>query len=188
MEQTVALIGFGEAGSTFARAAGWRSAARGWDPLPERRAAMAACGIKDVGSAKDALDGAGLVLSLVTADRALLAAQNYAALVSAGALWCDMNSVAPETKRAAASAIEAQGGRYVDVAVLAPVDPARLGVPLLLAGPAANEAEAALRQAGFSNVRAVGAEVGEDSLGDGQGHRGADSGNDAGLPTGRRDR
>jgi 3-hydroxyisobutyrate dehydrogenase-like beta-hydroxyacid dehydrogenase len=74
-----------------------------------------------------------------------------------------MNSVAPETKRAAAAAIEARGGRYVDVAVLAPVNPARLAVPLLLAGPAAEEAEAALRQAGFTNVRAVGAEVGKAS-------------------------
>ena len=37
----VALVGFGEAGESFARAQGWRGEARGWDVLPERRAAMA---------------------------------------------------------------------------------------------------------------------------------------------------
>ena len=106
---------------------------------------------------------AELVLSLVTADQALPAAQAYAADLPKGAFWCDMNSVAPDTKRAAAAAVEAAGGRYVDVAVLAPVDPARLGVPLLVAGPAAEYAEAALRDACFSNVRVVGAEVGKAS-------------------------
>jgi len=74
-----------------------------------------------------------------------------------------MNSVAPETKRAAASAIEAAGGRYIDVAVLAPVEPARLGVPLLISGDAADEALLMLRSIGFGNLRVVGAEVGRAS-------------------------
>lgn len=155
MDSAIALIGFGEAGSTFARAAGWGQQLRVWDLLPERRVAA--------DSAEEALTGAALVLSLVTADQALAAAEAYAPLLQRGALWCDMNSVAPETKRAAAKAVEAAGGHYVDVAVLAPVDPARLAVPLLLAGPLAVEAEAALLGAGFSNVRAVSGEVGKAS-------------------------
>jgi hypothetical protein len=53
----------------------------------------------------------------------------------------------------------AADGRYVDVALLAPVEPGRLAVPLLLAGPPAAAAEFALRDAGFSNVRVVNAEV-----------------------------
>lgn len=163
MEQTLALIGFGEAGSTFARAGEWGGKARGWDLLEARRVAMPECGMTAAGSAREALEGAALVLSLVTADQALMAARDYASAVAKGALWCDMNSVAPQTKRAAAEAIEAAGGRYVDVAVLAPVDPARLAVPLLVAGPSAGDAEAALRDAGFSNVRVVGDEVGKAS-------------------------
>ncbi len=155
MDNPIALIGFGEAGSTFARAAGWGERARAWDLLPARRVNAA--------SAQAALAGAPLVLSLVTADQALAVAQAYAVHLAPGALWCDMNSVAPATKRAAAAVIEAAGGRYVDVAVLAPVDPARLAVPLLLAGLAAPDAEAALRAAGFSNVRVVGSEVGKAS-------------------------
>ena len=159
----LALIGFGEAGSTFARAAGWEERARGWDVLPARRAAMADAGVIAAESAAAALAGAPLVLSLVTADQALPAAQDYAASLMPGALWCDCNSVGPDTKRAAARAVEAAGGRYVDVAVLAPVNPVRLNVPLLLAGPAAEEAAAALGALGFANIRVVGAEVGRAS-------------------------
>jgi 3-hydroxyisobutyrate dehydrogenase-like beta-hydroxyacid dehydrogenase len=160
---SISLIGFGEAASTFAAAAGWAARARAWDIAPARAEAMAQISVTTAPSPAEALAGAPLVLSLVTADSALPAAQDYAPLLAPGALFCDMNSVAPETKRAAALAVEAAGARYVDVAVLAPVDPARMAVPLLLAGPAADAAEAALRAAGFSNLRVVGAEVGRAS-------------------------
>ena len=163
MEMNIALIGFGEAGSTFAEAAGWESAAAAYDLLPARRAAMEAAGVLVCAAAEDALADADLVLSLVTADAALSAAKDYAALLQPGALWCDMNSVAPDTKRAAARAVEAAGGRYVDVAVLAPVNPARMNVPLLVSGAAADKAAEALRAAGFANVRVVGSEVGRAS-------------------------
>ena len=112
--------------------------------------------------AATALANAEIVLSLVTADSALPAAQDYAPLLPAGALWCDMNSVAPGTKQAAAAAVEAAGGRYVDVAVMAPVGD-DLAVPLLLAGPASSEADAALSQLGFTRRRVVGGEVGRAS-------------------------
>jgi 3-hydroxyisobutyrate dehydrogenase-like beta-hydroxyacid dehydrogenase len=163
MSNKLALIGFGEAGSTFARLARWGPAACAWDIRRTRQQAMRAAGVADAADAAEALAQASLVLSLVTADQALQAATDYAPLLNAGAIWCDMNSVAPGTKRAAAQAVEAGGGRYVDVAVLAPVDPAGLAVPLLLSGPPAASAEAALRQAGFANVRVIGAEVGQAS-------------------------
>ena len=62
-----------------------------------------------------------------------------------------------------ARAIEGTGGRYVDVAVMAPVDPARLSVPLLLSGLYAAAGEVALRALGFSNVRILPGEVGRAS-------------------------
>jgi 3-hydroxyisobutyrate dehydrogenase-like beta-hydroxyacid dehydrogenase len=158
----VALIGFGEAGSTFACAGEWGAAARGWDIVAQRRAAMAECGVEVAGDAAAALQGADIVLSLVTADSALPAARDYAQLLPAGALWCDMNSVAPETKRAAAEAVEAAGGCYVDVAVMAPVDKG-LAVPLLIAGPRADVARQMLETLGFTSTRIVGDEVGRAS-------------------------
>ena len=161
----MALIGFGEAGGGFARAAGWKTA-RGWDVLAARRAAMAVQGVLAGASPADALADAQCVLSLVTADAALNAARDYAPLMPPRALWLDMNSIAPATKRAAAEAVLAAGGRYVDVAVMAPVDNSAngaLAVPLLLAGPDADEAQELLAALGFNNIRIVGDEVGRAS-------------------------
>jgi 3-hydroxyisobutyrate dehydrogenase-like beta-hydroxyacid dehydrogenase len=110
-----------------------------------------------------ALRGADAAFCVVTADQALIAAENYGPLLEPGALWLDMNSVAPETKRAAAALIEAAGGRYVDVAVMAPVQPAARAVPLLVSGPHADDAVGLLARSGFTNVRKVGAEVGRAS-------------------------
>ena len=158
----VALVGFGEAGEAFAGSPEWRGDARGWDVLPERRAAMERCGVENADSAAEALADRAFLLSLVTADAALDAAREYAPLLPEGALWCDMNSVAPDTKLEAAAAIEAAGGRYVDVAVMAPVDQG-LAVLLLVSGPHALAAQPLLEALGFSNLRVVGDEVGRAS-------------------------
>ncbi len=163
MERTIALIGFGEAGSTFAKAAGWEAVALAFDINPARRAVMEEAGVVACATAECALSDADIVLCLVTADSALPAAQDCAGLLKPGAVWCDMNSVAPDTKREAARAIAAAGGRYVDVAVLAPVNPARMNVPLLLSGEHAGEAEAMLRAAGFAKTRVVGDDIGRAS-------------------------
>ncbi len=163
MEEKLALIGFGEAASTFARLAKWGQDAVAWDIAPERGTGMQDVGVVRASVAAEAFTNASLALSLVTADQALRAATDYAPLLRSGSIWCDMNSVAPETKCASARVVEECGGRYVDVAVLAPVNPAGLVVPLLVSGPDAVCAEAALRSVGFNNVRVVGSEVGKAS-------------------------
>ncbi|MDE0946701.1 MAG: DUF1932 domain-containing protein [Sphingobium sp.] len=170
MEQEVGLIGFGEAGSTFALAGDWAAAAHVYDAKTDAAAtrdamlaAYAQAGVLPARFLEDALDGVGLILSLVTADQALAVAKAAAALIAPGALYCDMNSVAPQTKQAAARAIEAVGAHYVDVAVMAPVDPARLNVPLLLSGGRAEDAQARLAALGFAKIRIVGADVGRAS-------------------------
>jgi 3-hydroxyisobutyrate dehydrogenase-like beta-hydroxyacid dehydrogenase len=158
-----AVIGFGEAGFTFAHAGGWEDAAISYDIDASRAAKMEECGVASAGDAKVALADADLVLSLVTADQALPAARDYSPYLKPGAIWCDMNSVAPHTKQEAAEMVEAAGGRYVDVAVMAPVDPARLNVPLLFAGADALEAMMQLRELGFAKTRVVGESVGQAS-------------------------
>lgn len=161
MSCDLGLIGFGEAGETFALAGNWDGKAMGVDLLPDRRAAMKRGGITPV--ERDALSSASLVMSLVTADQALPAAQGYADHLAPGTLWCDGNSVAPETKRAAAAHIDAIGARYVDMAILAPVQAKGLAVPVLLSGVAAQDASVRLRELGFSDVRVVGSQVGQAS-------------------------
>lgn len=71
----------------------------------------------------------------MTADQAVAAAKQAAVHLERGAFWGDLNSCAPSSKRQAAGVIEAAGGRYVDVAVMAPVHPRRNMTPLLIAGP-----------------------------------------------------
>lgn len=163
------LIGFGEAGRTFATAGGWASA-RVHDRLTDsadsrdaKRAEYSAAGIAGCDSLADAVKGSSIILSLVTADQALAVARAVAVTIAPGTLYCDMNSVAPDTKRAAARLIDAAGGHYVDVAVMAPVDPARLAVPLLVSGAHADAAKDALAALGFVKISIVGDEIGRAS-------------------------
>jgi 3-hydroxyisobutyrate dehydrogenase-like beta-hydroxyacid dehydrogenase len=169
METILGLIGFGEAGSAFAEAGGWRRA-RVYDRLtdtPDTRAAKQAdyriVGIAGCASLTEAVAGSGMLLSLVTADQALVVALDAARSIMPGAFYCDLNSVAPDTKRAAAEAIEAAGGHYIDVAVMAPVNPARLSTPLLISGERADDAAARLAALGFANIRVAGSGVGHAS-------------------------
>ena len=167
----IAMIGFGEAGQAFAT--GWASedapARAAFDIKsadPAAHAGLAAKGnaigvvVRETREA--ALAGAGRVFCLVTADRALAAAQECAPLMAPGAYWFDGNSCAPDTKRTAAAVIEAAGGRYVDMAIMAPVHPRLHRTPVLLAGPHAEAAAPVLAGLGM-NARAVGPEVGNAS-------------------------
>ena len=157
----LALIGFGEAGMAFASV--WDAPVRAWDIKTDdpatataKRADYARCGADGAATLTEALAGAELIISIVTADQALAAAQAAVARLAPGALYCDFNSVAPGTKQAAARLIEAAGGLYVDVAVMSPVHPAGLAVPLLVSGPHADAAIAALAAIGFSPTRIEG--------------------------------
>ncbi len=115
------------------------------------------------GRLAEALDKANLILSLVTADQAIVAARNASRHIVPGALYCDMNSIAPQKKKEAKKIIEQVGGCYLDVAVMAPVYPAKVNVPLLVSGKDSDTAAQELRQLGFSNANAVGNEVGHAS-------------------------
>lgn len=159
------IIGFGEAGQAFA----W-GGVRAFDRKTleaetrgEKLAEYAAASVDGRETAAEALAGARVVLSLVTADQALAIAETCAPLLTPGTLWLDMNSVAPATKRKAAALIEKAGGRYVDVAIMAPVLPQRRRTPLLTAGPHGRIAAAVLEEAGFSNVGIAGAAIGSAS-------------------------
>lgn len=153
----LALIGFGEAAAAFAP--GLDAVMSAYDLLDRPRLA----GVSIAASNAAALAGARVALSLVTADQALAAACAAAPHLERDALWFDMNSVAPDTKREAARAIEAAGSRYVDVAIMAPVNPKRHAVPLLVSGPHAAEGARMLRDLGFTGVAIAGDRVGDAS-------------------------
>lgn len=166
----LALVGFGEAAQAFCEGMGagrttvLRSfdlkAAPGAPTRDQKQADFTRFNVQGADTNRAAVDGAAAVLSLVTAAQALAAAQTTAAAIAPGAFFFDGNSVSPKTKRVAAEAIEAAGGRYVDVAIMAPVHPALTAVPLLVGGPHAEPGAAYLRAVGFSKVRTVAGPVG----------------------------
>jgi 3-hydroxyisobutyrate dehydrogenase-like beta-hydroxyacid dehydrogenase len=129
-----AIIGFGEVGGIFARdlRAGGANAIRAWDiaaPARDRAGADAAA------SAPEAAQGADVIFISVTAGSALAAAESLAGGLSHRPFVVDVNSVSPAAKQAAARAVEAAGGRYVEAAVMASVPPKGLRSPMLLGGP-----------------------------------------------------
>ncbi|MBY4891866.1 DUF1932 domain-containing protein [Rhodobacteraceae bacterium N5(2021)] len=144
MLKQIAFIGMGEAGSALVQ--GWGAARAGQiraydiksdDPATaaEIETRCAELGIHTCASAAEAVAEADMVICTVTADQAGIAAQTGAKAITAGTYWLDLNSCAPSSKRTSAKVIEAAGGRYVDVAVMAPVHPKMNLVPCLIAGP-----------------------------------------------------
>jgi 3-hydroxyisobutyrate dehydrogenase-like beta-hydroxyacid dehydrogenase len=160
----ICLIGFGEAGQAIAsglREAGTASISA-WDILfPEAegerlRQAGARIGVRLASSAADAVRASDLVVSAVTATASLDAARSVGPHLT-GQIFLDTNSVSPGRKQETAR--ELASARYVDVAVMAPVHPARHQTPMLLAGPHAETAEPLLRELGMKATYA-GREVG----------------------------
>ncbi|MCD2178188.1 NAD(P)-dependent oxidoreductase [Rhizobium sp. C1] len=167
----LAVIGFGEAGRAFAT--GWvRSEAMAlvaYDPKANeaatRSAFEAAAGSANVTLAASnggAIEGAEAIFSLVTADRAHEAARESADHIAPGSFFFDCNSCSPATKTASAAVIKAAGGRYVDVAVMAPVHQKRHETPILLSGSEAEAAIPFLTRLGMQ-PRVAGLRVGEAS-------------------------
>jgi 3-hydroxyisobutyrate dehydrogenase-like beta-hydroxyacid dehydrogenase len=159
------FIGFGEAGQAFAsglRDAGIDSIAA-WDILfpasdgQRLKAAGERIGARLAASAADAVRGTDIVVSAVTAASSLEAAQSVAPHLT-GQLYLDINSVSPGRKRDTARLI-GSAARYVDVAVMAPVHPARHQTPVLLAGPHAEAIAPILTELGMRAALA-GGEIG----------------------------
>lgn len=152
------FIGFGEAGGILAAALAKQAEVTVWDRKFDRaeyRAAMVekadGAGVRVARSLGDALDGAELIFSAVTASEALNVAMAAAADLHPGQTFLDLNSVAPATKLAAAELIEARGADYIDVAVMAPVPPAGLKTPLLIGGKTAEALNVTLGSLGMNS-------------------------------------
>ena len=153
----IALIGYGEVGRILAedlRAAG--HGVRAFDlKLPTEagaalRAHAAVHGVDLAASHAEAVQGAELVVSAVTASQAVAVAEACALGLAAGAYFLDFNSASPGAKTRAAEVVNAAGGRYVEGAVMTSVPPYRIRVPLLLGGPDAAALKPLLDELGFA--------------------------------------
>jgi len=149
----ISFIGFGEAGQAIAsglRESGIERIAA-WDILFPVAAGER---LKTVGnridvrlasSAADAVADTDLIVSAVTAASSIEAAQSVAPHLKGNPYYLDINSVSPGRKQATAKLL-GEHARYVDVAVIAAIYPARHKTPLLIAGPHAEAAAPLLRE------------------------------------------
>ena len=167
----IAFLGFGEAGSAFAR--GFRTETHpvllAYDikihDLEESRSFREHCVNLDVEStltSMNAVIDSDATFSVVTAGQALAAAASIRTQLDRKPWYFDCNSCSPDTKRLAEQEISRLGGRYIDVAVMAPVLPCLHRTPLLVSGADADAAVEFMQSIGM-NAAAVGMEVGEAS-------------------------
>jgi 3-hydroxyisobutyrate dehydrogenase-like beta-hydroxyacid dehydrogenase len=163
----IVLLGFGEVGGIF----GHDFASAGlsvctFDLLlnaePSRSAMLAKAKSANV-RVSDTLEGAvrsaELVISAVTASSAAEVARNAAPFLRGGQIYLDINSVSPDTKRQVARTLKESLATFVEAAVMAPVSPQRLKVPMLLGGADAATAAERLQAIGM-NVKPISDRIG----------------------------
>jgi 3-hydroxyisobutyrate dehydrogenase-like beta-hydroxyacid dehydrogenase len=138
----ICFIGLGEAGQAIA--AGFRESdverIVAWDILfPQNegstlKAAGETIGVRLATSAADAVREADLVIAAVTAASSIDAARSVAPHLTGNPFYLDINSVSPGRKQDTEKLL-GERARYIDVAVIAAIYPARHRTPMLLAGP-----------------------------------------------------
>jgi 3-hydroxyisobutyrate dehydrogenase-like beta-hydroxyacid dehydrogenase len=163
----IAMVGFGEAGSIL----GAELAATGrevvtYDILLDTEAGRAAmldkarrARVQTADSLDAAVAGADLVVSAVTATSSADVARNASGALRTGQVYLDINSCSPATKRSNAQTVQSSGADYVEAAVMAPVPPQRLQVPMLLGGARAAQLAPALTALGM-NATAISDQIG----------------------------
>lgn len=163
----ICLLGFGEVGRTLAsdfQAAGITQLSA-FDVLFKdsasacSRAAVEA-NVRVAHSAAEAVATADLVVSAVTAAQDVAAARSVLGAMKPGAYFLDVNSVSPGVKMQSAALIDDSGARYVEAAIMSPINPKRVGSPMLFGGKHAAGFLPLARKLGFS-----GAEVFSDQIG-----------------------
>jgi 3-hydroxyisobutyrate dehydrogenase-like beta-hydroxyacid dehydrogenase len=163
----IALIGFGEAGGIFGHdfaAEGLQVSTfdillNGVSTRPEMLDKAKSAQVRACDTLEAAIRGAELVISAVTASSAAAVAANATPFLRAGQIYLDINSVSPETKREIARILSSSPAIFVEAAVMAPVAPQRLKVPMLLGGADAAMAAVRLRAMGM-NVKPISDRVG----------------------------
>ncbi len=166
----ICLLGFGEVGQTLAadfKAAGITQLTA-YDLLFKdaasacTRAAIAAK-LHVANSAVEAVATADLVVSAVTAAQDIAAARAVVGAMKPGAYFLDVNSVSPGVKREAATLIDCAGGRYIEAAIMSPINPNGAGSPMLFGGRHAMGFLPLAQQLGFSRAEVFSEQIGRAS-------------------------
>lgn len=147
-EMRLGFIGFGEAGFHIAR--GLRGAgvsgiraydinarAPGLGEKIQRRAGEAEVALLE--SNAELAAASDILLSTVTANRSMEAAEQTAPFLGSRHIYADLNSVSPALKQSIGELVESRGARFVEAAVMSPVPRHGSAVPMFLCGAHARE-------------------------------------------------
>ncbi|WP_454689616.1 DUF1932 domain-containing protein [Achromobacter aloeverae] len=165
--RAIAIIGFGEVGPILAQALVEQGCAvTAYDTKLGHAATRAQIqaraersGARLADTLAGALADAQWVLSAVTASQAEAVATAAAPLMKPGQAFIDLNSVSPKVKQRNCAHIEHAGADYVEAAVMAPVPPQGIRVPMLLGGRRARAISEELNALGL-RTQAVADDVG----------------------------
>jgi len=150
----VAVLGFGMAGRPIARGLAEAGVAevrvwkrRPWGPEHLRAAEHPAIRLTD--RVEEAVGGADVVFSLLTA-RAAVEAARAAAPALGGGIYADLNPTTPDEMAEIGRLVEAAGGRPVDGAIADPAEVYGHRVKTLISGPAAEDLRAGMAPYGMT--------------------------------------
>ena len=165
----IGILGFGEAGSTFARALAEAGAEVScydlrWDADDDASLAARGAGIPrlDPRRLPALLDAAEIVLSTVTTTAALDAARASLPYLKPGQVYCDLNSTSPAVKRELADLIATSGADFVEGAILGAIGVSGARTKILLGGERAGELATRLNRQGLDTID-YGLEIGRAS-------------------------
>jgi 3-hydroxyisobutyrate dehydrogenase-like beta-hydroxyacid dehydrogenase len=147
-EIKLGFIGFGEAGFHISKgllsagvsgvyAYDINAGAPGLGEKIQRRAAEA--GVPLLETNADLADACDILLSTVTANRAVEAAEQTTPFLSPWRIYADLNSVSPAVKQAIGKLVHSRGARFVEAAIMSPVPRHGAAVPMFLCGAHAPE-------------------------------------------------
>ncbi|MFK7982666.1 MAG: NAD(P)-binding domain-containing protein [Saprospiraceae bacterium] len=131
----IAIIGLGEAGSHFANdlvAMGLEVS--GWDPNLQRELAP---NVHFAANNSLAVKDADIIFSVNYTSESKAIAKEVLPHLKSGSVYCEMNTSAPSTKKEIESILQPANIHFVDLAIMAPVPPKGIKVPLLASGKGA---------------------------------------------------
>ena len=158
---SICLLGFGEVGQAIAVDLGKLTGVRltAYDILFEDAGSVPSQGINRLPavtkctSAIEAVKNCDLIISAVTAAEALNAARSVTGGLSVETYFLDLNSVSPNTTLELAEIIINNGARFVEAAVMSPIEPKRLASPILLGGQNARHFLGVASKLGFDDTK-----------------------------------
>ena len=128
----IAIIGLGEAGSHFANdLIEMGIEVSGWDPNLQRALHPS---VHFAANNAKAVKGADVIFSVNYTSESKSIAKEVLPHLKAGSIYCEMNTSAPNTKKEIESILKPANIHFVDLAIMAPVPPKGIKVPLLASG------------------------------------------------------